>query len=163
MKINLLPPSAKNAQKFRTRIKILLLAQCGIFLILAAVIFYLNNAEREVWHNSRVLSEKVSAIASAADDAAGESAAREMFADAMPIIFEGDRLDDILFAIPQSAVLSRIDYNRNELLISAYTADINIIEQHRVNMTRFFTYVRPGRIRGDAEQYFYELRVIFEE
>ncbi|MCL1844931.1 MAG: hypothetical protein FWF77_03410 [Defluviitaleaceae bacterium] len=161
--INLLPPDAQKAKKFRKRIKFLLLAQCGIFLLLGASIFLLNNAERYVWQASRALAERVSALAPEIEENTRALAIREILAETLPIEFDGEWLDRILFAIPDGTTLTRIDYNRGELLISAHTADINTIESHRANMAHLFTYVRAGHIRAYADGYSYEIRIIFEQ
>jgi len=161
--INLLPPSAQSAKNFRKRVKILLLAQVGIFLLIAAGVFRLINAERDVWPEATALSERVAALAPAAEEAARANAIREIFADALPVVFDGEWLDLLLLAIPDEVTLIRIDYNQGDMLITAETADINIIETHRANMAQIFTYVRQGRItRIDEGLYAYEIRVIFE-
>lgn len=168
--INLLPVWARNVKSRRKLVKILAAAQVVIFLVLAAAVAGLDSWEQETWSRSNELSNALAAFDSAPSEVAAElQSAREeafyieeFFAEAGG--FDAGRLDYIAVSTPDGAALARIDFAQNRLVLTGITADIDIMEIHRANLSEFFENVSTGRITlTDDGLFAYEIRVFFNE
>lgn len=165
--IDLMPPWAQEAKGRKSLIKILAVIQGAIFLLLIALAFALNYWKQQTQDLAETLSRQIAEF-----DSEPSRVAAELQATLIEISYEGEflaaissssfvasHLEFIYEATPENVEILRIDYSRQELLIVSVAADLNIAEQHRANLSSYFTYVSTGRITRTEGGYTYEIRV----
>lgn len=168
--IDLLPPWARNAKARRKQI--LILAVAHVFVVLVGLVFFLGAWNRQIWSYTSELTARIAAFDTASVEVAERLCAARVevvyidkfLVDAIPVVFNGKWMDFILKAVPEGAVISRIDYGGNRFLIVGEAEDINVIEAHMADMSKFFSYVWLGWImRREDGFYSYEVRSVVGE
>ena len=163
--INLLPPWAKKAKAQRRLTKIFAAIQIAVIFVLFAAWLALNALTEQAWARSREISQRIDALdsapaemAEALQTARAEAIYIYAFLEIQPAYLDAEALDLIVAATPSNTTLLRLDYAAQIFLLTATAYDINIIEQHRANLTEFF-YVTSGHITRTNGVYVYEMRV----
>ncbi|MCL2223752.1 MAG: hypothetical protein FWB96_02155 [Defluviitaleaceae bacterium] len=166
-KIDLLPVWARNAKARKSLIKKLAVVQIVVFLLLIAGIFLLNDRERQMQERYAELYARLAALCDSPSEAAERlRVARlegeyiyEFVAGFLPADFAAVSLEAIRLATPQNSTMTRINYERQEILIVSETSDLTSAETHRANLSQSFAYVHMGRITRTGDGYTYEIRI----
>jgi hypothetical protein len=165
--IDLLPEWARNAKARKSLITKLALVQVALFVLMIAGIFLLREADENARANVMEIYARISARSTAPVEVARElETARaqtvyieEFFADFLPACVAANALDSVYLATPEGVNITRISYERGEILITGEAEDLLCVEEHRATLSYAFMYVHMGRITRADNVYTYEIRL----
>ena len=168
-KIDLLPPAARESKARRKQAVSIFCAQIMVLLIVAAGFFVLLLREQRATENILMLNTSLAAFDPApAEVAARLDAARSIVAYIEELMyatppFRQEWLEIVAESVPEGAEIIGMDFRGQSLSLSGTAASIELIEQHRLGLGLYFSYVRSGGIARTDYGYTYELTVLLEE
>jgi len=169
-KINLLPYQMQQHSKLRKIRNVLIVIQVAILLCMATILLHFNVQERRLVIRSQDLTYRIANFDGRIIDAVLELDAaqamtisfNEFYTENFPVRFSTSWFETIVDTLPEDAILMRVNYRRQEILVEGEVANLEDVEVHRQYLldSEFFETVQLGRmVLLENGMFGYELRI----